>query len=258
MSAIAIDNRTAFTYQLRLPTFEGPLDLLLRLIEREQLPISDISLVMVSDQFLAAARELGGQRPESIAEFAAVGARLVALKARSLLPRPTIEDEGEEQSDLVVQLIEYRAIKSAAQEFAAWDRRGAAAFTRGADAIELPEKPAELPLGSHEPRQLARAISRRLVSNRTVTRLVAVRPMVPLRSMVERLQGALASRSRDFHQVAEEACTDSHEIRALFLALLVLVRRNVVEAEQDEPFSPITMRWIPGATYDMTHDPEEM
>lgn len=258
MSAIALDNRTAFTYQLRLPSFEGPLDLLLRLIDREQLPITDISLVMVTDQFLVATREIGAQRPESIAEFAAVGARLVALKARSLLPRPDLEDEEDEQSDLVVQLIEYRAIKAAAQEFAAWDKLGAHAFAKGLQAVDLPGKPQDLPLANHEARQLARAISRRLVSNRTVTRLVAVRPMIPLRTMVSRLLDVLGSRTLTFQRVATDQCADDHEVRALFLALLVLVRRNVIEAEQSEPFGPIAMQRVPGAQYDMSLNPEEM
>src|SRR5680860_994700 len=124
MSAITFDNRAAFAYQLRLPIFEGPLDLLLKLIERQHLPIADVSLVMVSDQFLAAAREIGGASPESIAEFATVGARLVLLKAKSLLPGPAIDEGDDEPSDLIVQLIEYRAIKQAATEFGAWDRIG--------------------------------------------------------------------------------------------------------------------------------------
>ncbi len=258
MSAIALDNRSAFTYQLRLPSFEGPLDLLLRLIDREQLPITDVSLVMVSDQFLAAAREMGEERPESIAEFAAVGARLVAMKARSLLPRPSVDDEEDEPSDLVVQLIEYRTIKAAAEAFGLWDRKGAAAFAKGPEAIDLPLRNLELPLAAHEPRQLARAISRRLVSNRTVSRLVAVRPMIPLRTMVGRLLDTIGLERSTFSAAAESQCADAHEVRTLFLALLVLVRRNVVDASQERPFGPITMERIPGAHFDITVDPEEM
>lgn len=258
MTAIALDQRTAFTWQLRLPTFEGPLDLLLRLIEREQLPITDVSLVMVAEQFLLATREIGIERPESVAEFAAVGARLVALKARSLLPRPDAEDEDDGPSELVVQLIEYRTIKAAAQEFAAWDRLGAHAFAKGQQAVDLPDKPVELPLGLHEPRQLARAISRRLVSNKAVTRLVAVRPMIPLRTMVNRLLDVIEGRTVEFQKVAASECADPHEVRALFLALLVLVRRNIVTAEQNEPYGPIAVQRIAGAHYDMSINPEEM
>ncbi len=79
MSVISVDNRSAFSYQLRLPSFEGPLDVLLRLIEKEQLPITEVSLVMISDQFLEEAARIGGASPESIAEFGAVGTKLVLL-----------------------------------------------------------------------------------------------------------------------------------------------------------------------------------
>jgi segregation and condensation protein A len=258
MSAITFDNRMAFAYQLRLPIFEGPLDLLLKLVERQHLPITEINLVAVSDQFLEAAREIGGASPESVAEFASVGARLVSLKARSLLPRPTIDEEEQEPSDLVVQLIEYRAIKQAAAEFGAWDRMGNVAFAKGNQAVDLPEKPKDLPLAQHEPRSLARAISRRLVSNRTVSHLVAVRPLVSLRVMVERLLEALGPGESTFRHMSSQVCTSSRDQRALFLALLVLVRRNVVTAGQSEPFGEIQVTRLASRTPALSEDIEEL
>src|SRR5829696_2958195 len=96
-------------YQLRLPTFEGPLDVLLRLIERSQLAIADVSLVAVTDQFLAYLDQVGDAPPETIAEFAAVGARLVLLKSRSLLPRPPALEDDADPGDLVRQLVAYRS-----------------------------------------------------------------------------------------------------------------------------------------------------
>jgi segregation and condensation protein A len=257
MSAITFDNRAAFSYQLRLPTFEGPLDLLLKLVERQQLPITDISLIAVSDQFLEAARAIGGASPESVAEFASVGARLVSIKARSLLPRPSIDEEEEDPSDLVVQLIEYRAIKQAAAEFAVWDRKGNAAFAKGSEAVELPEKPKDLPLALHEPKSLARAISRRLVSTQSVSRLVAVRPMMSLRTMVERLLDALGQGKATFQGMAGQVCSSSHDQRAMFLALLVLVRRNIVAAEQSEPFGEIRVTRLAAASEPLSGDIEE-
>jgi len=257
MSAITFDNRTAFAYQMRLPTFEGPLDLLLKLIERRQLPITDISLMTVSDQFLEAARELGGASPESVAEFASVGARLVLLKARSLLPRPAIEEEEEYPSDLVVQLIEYRAIKQAAAGFGVWDRTGNTAFAKGSQAVELPVKPRDLPLAQHEPKLLARAISRRLVSNRTVSRLVAVRPVVSLRMMVDRLLGILGAGESSFQQMASKVCSSSQDQRGFFLALLVLVRRHAVAAQQTEPFGEILVSRLVPVDITFSEDVEE-
>jgi segregation and condensation protein A len=66
-------------YQLRLPTFEGPLDVLLRLIERDQLAITDVSLVAVTDQFLGYVESIGSAPAEVVAEFATVAARLILL-----------------------------------------------------------------------------------------------------------------------------------------------------------------------------------
>ncbi|MBX6342262.1 MAG: segregation/condensation protein A, partial [Thermomicrobiaceae bacterium] len=96
--------------QLRLPTFEGPLDVLLRLIERNQLAITDVSLVAVTDQFLAYMASLADAPPELLAEFTAVAARLLALKSRSLLPAPPAPETEEADADLAEQLIAYQAV----------------------------------------------------------------------------------------------------------------------------------------------------
>src|SRR5215208_5144761 len=102
-------------YQLRLPSFEGPLDVLLRLIERSQLQITDVSLVAVMDQFLVYVASLDQAGAELIADFTNVATRLVLLKSRSLLPRPPAIDDEAEAGDLARELIEYRAVRQAAQ-----------------------------------------------------------------------------------------------------------------------------------------------
>jgi len=242
MSAISFDHHTAFTWQLHLPTFEGPLDLLLRLIEKQQLPITEISLALVSDQFLVAARELDGSAPETVAEFTAVGSRLVAIKARSLLPRPPAPVEEGDEEGLVVQLLEYKAIKDAAQQFGQLDKLGLVAFAPSADAVELPDKPKALPLGRHEASWLARALQRRLIVVEPPRQAVAIKPVTSLREMIGRLSDALARGMHSFERIAGLTCADASEQRALFLGLLVMIRRGVAEAEQDEPFGPITIR----------------
>jgi segregation and condensation protein A len=258
MSVIAFDSRVAVTYQLCLPSFEGPLDVLLRLIERQDLPITEVSLILVTQQFLEAAKDIGATRPASIAEFAAIGARLVALKSRSLLPRPPVVEEDEAAPEaLVTQLIEYRSVKEAAASLALLDKTGRSAFAKGAGSVNLPSKPVDLPLANHEPRLLVRALGRRLTSTRGAARLVEIRPMISLRQMVDRLLDQISHGSRQFHQAVAAACTNSHEERALFLALLVLVRRGVVEAQQEEPFAEITLRRIDGGVAALHQDVEE-
>src|SRR5215204_4965381 len=118
-------------YQLRLPAFEGPLDVLLRLIERDQLSISDISLLAVFDQFIEYVNALESSTPEIIAEFVAVAGRLSVLKSRALLPRPTKTVDEPDEIDLVRQLEEYRVVKAAAVLLASRQQAGSGAFGRG-------------------------------------------------------------------------------------------------------------------------------
>lgn len=234
-------------YQLRLPTFEGPFDVLLRLVERNQLPITDVSLVAVTDQFLAYVEALGGARPEAIAEFASVGARLVLLKSRSLLPRPPAADDEPASSDLARQLVEYQAMKRAAEELAERDRRGEGAFARAAGAIPVPSNEGPPKLAAHEPVSLVRALRRRLAAIPSPREVVAARPLISLAAMIERVLGTLTGRGETaFSRIAAE-CRDGHELRTAFLAILVLIRRRAIDAEQATPFGEITLRQRPAA-----------
>jgi segregation and condensation protein A len=240
MSAIAFDHGISGGYQFHLPGFEGPLDLLLRLVERQQLPISDVSLIAVCDQFLDAVNELGLQ-PESLAEFAHMGSRLVLLKARALIPKPRFEEFEEEPVDLVVQLLEYRAIKEAAKAFGDWDQLGFSAFGRGPESVRLPERKPDLPLARNEPRQLVRALSRKLMTQISAPRMVAIRPMISLRVVVEHLLDSLNSRAANFTEVRRSLAGTVDDERALFLALLILVRRGQLDAQQEEPYGEIVI-----------------
>ena len=228
-------------YQLRLPSFEGPFDVLLRLVERNQLPITDVSLVAVTDQFLAYVRELGGAPPETIAEFASVGSRLVLLKSRSLLPRPPASDDESASGELARRLIEYQAVKRAADELAERDRRGEGAFARSTGAIATPESTEPPKLAAHQPVSLVRALRRRLAAIPSPRELVAARPLISLAAMIERVIDTLSGRGEVRFSSVVVGCRDGHELRTAFLAVLVLIRRRVIDAEQPAPFAEITL-----------------
>jgi segregation and condensation protein A len=105
------------TYQVQLPVFKGPMDLLLHLIEQNELDITTIALAQVTDQYLVHLRLLQETMPDDLTAFLTVAARLLLLKSRALLPRPPqeiveSEDVGE---DLVRQLREYKQFKQIAQ-----------------------------------------------------------------------------------------------------------------------------------------------
>ncbi len=107
------------TYRVRLPLFEGPLDLLLHLIEQEELDITKISLAQVTDQYLAYINQLEELHPEILADFLVVAARLLLIKSQVLLPRPepelSLEDEEDPGEALARQLREYKLFKKAAR-----------------------------------------------------------------------------------------------------------------------------------------------
>lgn len=228
-------------YQLQLPTFEGPLDILLRLIERDQLAIAEISLAAVTDQFLAYVEQLGDAPPEVIAEFAVVAARLMLLKSRSLLPRPTATEEEPESGDLVRQLTTYRAFRDAARQLAARDELDAGAFASGGGII-VPEPTTVPPLAPHQPLSLARAIRRRLSSAGPRVQTIVSAPVITLREMVTRALELMSGRRQGRYDELLSTGADRHEVLTAFLAVLVLVRRGVFDAEQAVPFGEITLR----------------
>lgn len=253
-------------YQLRLPDFEGPLDLLLRLIERSQLAIADVSLVAVTDQFLGHLVEMrarGSTPDETIAEFASVGTRLTLLKSRSLLPRlPRVEDEDPAQSDLVAELAQYKLMKAAALHLGELHAEGNAMFAPSARMrVSIPATPAqEVRLVPYEATALLRSLRRRLGVTAKPIELIKQRRVVSIREMIDRvidLTARLNHRSISFSTMTESYRQRS-EVATAFLAVLVLIRRNALEARQDGLFADIQVQHSTAAPDDGDVSSEEL
>ncbi|MFY0607821.1 MAG: segregation/condensation protein A [Cyclobacteriaceae bacterium] len=106
---------TSNTYEIKLPLFEGPFDLLLFFIERDELDIYDIPIAKVTHDFLDYVKDLETMNVEVASEFILVAATLMRIKAKLLLPRPVLDDEGNEidpREELVKHLLEYKKYKS--------------------------------------------------------------------------------------------------------------------------------------------------
>ena len=217
--------------------FSGPLDLLLRLVEERRLPVTELSLVEVTDQFLAHLASLEDAPLELVADFTVVAARLIALKARALLPRPAEpEAPGDpEPDDLIRQLKLYQAFRDAAQELRLRELRGRRAYVRPAIS---PPSPARVKVIARDPASLLTALRRwhRRVEPRPVT--LRLPPAISLRAMARRLLARLRGGARTFRELVGRKA-DRRELAAGFLALLVLIRRGAVQAEQEVPFGEI-------------------
>lgn len=107
-------------FEIHLPLFEGPFDLLLFFIERDELDINDIPISKITNDFLEYLRHLEKMNIEVASEFILVAATLMRIKSKMLLPRPQLDEQGNEidpREDLIKHLMEYKKYKSVIEEF---------------------------------------------------------------------------------------------------------------------------------------------
>ncbi|OQY16805.1 MAG: hypothetical protein B6I35_15395, partial [Anaerolineaceae bacterium 4572_32.2] len=126
-------------YEIQLPVFEGPLGLLLQLIEREELDITTVALARVTDQYLVYLEELEQRQVKELADFIVVAAKLLLIKSLSLLSRPSeMSPEAEEAGDeLVRQLQEYKRFKNIAGLLHEREKQGLHGYVRIAPTPHL-------------------------------------------------------------------------------------------------------------------------
>lgn len=225
-------------YQLRLPSFEGPLDVLLSLIEREQLEISDLSLVAVTDGFLSHIEAMTDVPPALLADFLGVAARLLVLKSRALLPRAVDAEEGEEVDDLAAQLREYQRMRNVATGLADAQAAMWRSYPRTAPP---PARPTSVTFALPPVQRLGQVLVRALSRQTSEPEPVAIKRVVSVTEMAARLVSSVlrAGRPRQFLDLVNRA--DRDEVVAGFIALLALWRRRQVEVQQDGLFADITI-----------------
>lgn len=128
------------SFTIKLPVFEGPFDLLLFFIERDELDIYNIPIANITDDFLAYIREMEGMNIDLASEFIVVAATLMRIKAKMLLPRKQVDEEGNEidpRTELVDRLLEYKRYKSTLDDLRRMEEVRAFMNPRGYAEIEL-------------------------------------------------------------------------------------------------------------------------
>jgi segregation and condensation protein A len=223
--------------QLRLETFEGPLELLLLLIEQRKLPITQVSLAQVADQYLAQIHAMPELDPDLLADFLAIGGKLLLLKSRALLLTDEPDSEAEEvASDLAERLAEYRVFRAAAEALRALEQQGHRTYpTLRAPLVST----APAPLEPIEPSALL-AVWRQLLRAPTVDHIDL--PGITRASVDERRAMVLdALRSEPVVSFLSVAGSTIDEVVATFLAVLELFRRGEIEIVQSELFSDLLL-----------------
>jgi len=127
-------------FEIKLPQFEGPFDLLLFFIERDELDIQDVPIAKITDDFLEYLHHLNSLNIEVASEFIFVAATLMRIKAKMLLPRPELDNEGNEidlKRDLIEKLIEYKKFKQITEQLKYFESERFMQEKRGSIDIDL-------------------------------------------------------------------------------------------------------------------------
>jgi len=228
-------------HPIQLPVFQGPLDLLLQLIEREELDITAIALAHVTDQYLATLAELEQRETRHLAEFLVVAAKLVLIKSLALLPRPSrafAEDQSEEiGQDLVFQLQVYKQFKEIAAALHRREVAGLRSFVRAA----VPRRPAPDPdLDEVTLADLLSMAQEALAEKPGPPVGEVVSPIsVTIENQIEHIQQSLLQhRQIGFRDLLSQARSRLEVIVTLW-AVLELIKQDRIRVRQDHPFGRI-------------------
>jgi segregation and condensation protein A len=230
------------TPRFRLDIFEGPLDLLLHLIKKNEVDIKDIPIATITDQYLAMLEFLDQLNLDLAGEYLVMAATLMHIKSRMLLP-PVEGDEEEDEdprAELVQQLEEYRRFREAAGHLAERDILFRDVFPRSPEPAD--RDPNELPplreMTIGDLVEALREVLKRLPeedAHSIVNERISIADRIPM--ILERLREGDA----DFGDLFPAGAL-KREVIATFLALLELVRLKTIRAVQAERFGPIHLR----------------
>ncbi|MCK5084452.1 MAG: segregation/condensation protein A [Candidatus Pacebacteria bacterium] len=229
-------------YQSQKKIFEGPLDLLLDLIEKEKLEITDVSLAQVADQFLEYLKTVQEISPENLADFLLIAGKLILIKSKAILPILELEkEEKEDIEELKARLQEYKKFKEAAQELRKLENRKKMLFSRqsysGMKTIFCPPiKFSILDLQSTFENVLDKIPKVEILVKETIKKVISIKDKIEYlkKNLIERIE-------MTFHGAVSNN-KNKVEIVVTFLAMLELVRNNIVSVEQEEMFGEIRIK----------------
>lgn len=238
-------------FEVHLENFEGPFDLLLGLISKHKLDITEVALSKVTDEFIAYIRANGPAWDlDQTSHFLLVAATLLDLKAARLLPSAEVEDEEDlallEARDLLfARLLQYRAYKEVAAVFGG---RIAGESRRFPRLVPMEPRFAELlpeVLIGIGPEEFARLAARVFTPREPPTVEVAHihQPLASVREQAEILADRLRSLGRATFRALVADCAGNFEVVARFLALLEMYRAAAVTFEQDAPLAELHVTW---------------
>jgi len=228
-------------FRIETQGFEGPLDLLLHLIEKRKLLINDISLASVTDDFITYVKELGEIPLSQTAQFVYTASTLLLIKSKSLLPVLSLTQEEEDSiEDLEIRLKLYKyflklsvGIKNIYGVNVLFPRQ----FTRSKDPVFSP--PGDMNIGGMQlsmQNVIANLPKKALVQETTVKKTINLEEVIE--SLTKRIQSSISLSFKDFSGTGK---AEKVNVIVSFLAMLELVKQEVISVKQEQHFDDIHM-----------------
>lgn len=227
---------------IKLKQFEGPLDLLLSLIEERKLDITQIALAEVTEQFLEYIKHLEKIDPTALADYLSIAAKLLVIKSKAILPTLELEPEEEEaMADLESKLLLYRQFKEAAKYLKRLDNKRKQSFIHN---LTFEERINFYPDPSVTTKELHTVILRVLSELKELDNLpkARVKEIISLQEKIEHLKNHLGRQVETKLSDLLKTAKNRSEVIVTFLALLELIKQRMFVAEQDGLFADVTIK----------------
>lgn len=224
---------------VRLDNFEGPLDLLIHLIYKNELNIYDIPIAFIAEQFVEAVNEMEKLDIEVAAEFINMASYLIYLKSRMLLPRDTYAEEEmdpEEEKFLLTQrLVEYSFYKDVAEQLRSLEAESGK-FLMRSSKLYIPKEE----LQTEDPYSIANSFFA-LLEKADVKPMKVEKDIVDVTVVIEKIKEIVFDKNKLFWTDIVKTCVSRREVVVALLAVLELMRLKVVRAMQAETFGEIVI-----------------
>ena len=249
------ESRGAGLIRIAVPAFTGPLDLLLHLIQRDEIEITDIPIARITREYLDTLELMRELDLEVAGEFLVMAATLMRIKVRMLLPPAIADEEEDPREGLVRQLLEYRRFKEASRQFESLETERRLLFDRGAPA-QLEDNEGELqPVSLFRLLDALKNVLQKQVPG--IVHTITAEP-ISLEEAIAVIRGQLARGRRALFEEVLSGFVSRLEKITAFLGLLELLKQEEITVSQEELFGPIWIVWrAEGARRPMDSEEEE-
>ncbi len=231
-------------YLIKIDKFEGPLDLLIYLIEKNKMDIYDINLTEITEQYIEYLNQMDKLNLEIASEFLVMASSLLYLKSKKLLPKQEEETEELTEEELIRRIIEYKKYKEMSAKFKENYLIYSKRITKNPENITLPKKQLEKKytseIISNIYKDLLNRTSQRLNQNaKNIDKIALVDNYTVASKVKEMLKVLVKQRKFVFNKMFSIKQKDKQEVVTAFSGLLELSRRNKIKTNQEKTFGDI-------------------